>query len=85
MANIMEMKSIRNKPSRNGFDLSFKRNFTAKTGELLPIMCKEVIPGDKFTILFSPVSIIPDVTVGSISVLSILRRCDLIATLTIVS
>lgn len=50
MANIMEMKSIRNKPSRNGFDLSFKRNFTAKTGELLPIMCKEVIPGDKFTI-----------------------------------
>lgn len=50
MANIMEMKSIRNKPSRNGFDLSFKRNFTAKAGELLPIMCKEVIPGDKFTI-----------------------------------
>ena len=49
MANIMEMKSIRNKSSRNGFDLSFKRNFTAKTGELLPIMCKEVIPGDTFT------------------------------------
>lgn len=50
MANIMSMVELRNNPSRNGFDLSFKRNFTAKCGELLPVMCKEVIPGDKFTI-----------------------------------
>lgn len=50
MANIMSMVNLRNKTSRNGFDLSFKRNFTAKCGELLPVMCKEVIPGDKFTI-----------------------------------
>lgn len=50
MANIMSMKQIRNKPSRNGFDLSFKKNFTAKAGELLPVMVREVIPGDKFTI-----------------------------------
>lgn len=50
MANIMSMKLIQNKPSRNGFDLSCKKNFTAKAGELLPVMCKEVIPGDKFTI-----------------------------------
>lgn len=50
MANIMSMKSIRNKPSRNGFDLSFKKNFTAKAGELLPVAVKEVLPGDKMTI-----------------------------------
>jgi hypothetical protein len=50
MANIMSMKSIRNKPSRNGFDLSFKKNFTAKAGELLPVMVKEVLPGDTFKI-----------------------------------
>lgn len=50
MANIMHMKSIRNKPSRNGFDLSFKKNFTAKAGELLPVMVKEVLPGDTFKI-----------------------------------
>lgn len=50
MANIMSMKSIRNKPSRNGFDLSFKENFTAKAGELLPVMVKEVLPGDTFKI-----------------------------------
>lgn len=50
MANIMSLKSIRNKPSRNGFDLSFKKNFTAKAGELLPIMVKEVLPCDTFKI-----------------------------------
>lgn len=50
MANVMSMKTIMNKPSRNGFDLSFKKNFTAKCGELLPVMCKEVLPGDVFKI-----------------------------------
>lgn len=50
MANIMSLKSVRNKPSRNGFDLSFKKNFTAKAGELLPVLVKEVLPGDTFKI-----------------------------------
>lgn len=50
MANIMSLKSIRNKPSRNGFDLSFKKNFTAKAGELLPVMVKEILPADTFKI-----------------------------------
>lgn len=46
----MSMKSIKNRPHRDGFDLSFKNAFTAKLGELLPICCQEVIPGDKFKI-----------------------------------
>lgn len=50
MANIMSLKSLRNKTSRNGFDLSFKKNFTAKVGELLPVAVKEVLPGDTFKI-----------------------------------
>lgn len=50
MANIMSLKPIKNRVSRNGFDLSTKRNFTAKAGELLPIWCKEVLPGDSFKI-----------------------------------
>lgn len=50
MANIMSLKDVRNNVHRNGFDLSFRNSFTAKTGELLPIMCKEVLPGDKWTI-----------------------------------
>lgn len=50
MANIMSLKNLRNKPSRNGFDLSQKKNFTAKVGELLPVITKEVLPGDKFII-----------------------------------
>lgn len=46
----MSLKALRNSVKRNGFDLSFKNAFTAKVGELLPIMCKEVYPGDKFNI-----------------------------------
>lgn len=50
MANVMQMKQVRNSVSRNGFDLSTKRNFTAKVGELLPVWTQEVIPGDKISI-----------------------------------
>lgn len=46
MPNIMNMADIRNNVSRNGFDLSSKRNFTAKAGELLPAGAWEIIPGD---------------------------------------
>lgn len=50
MANVMSLKKLRNKPSRNGFDLSRKNIFSAKVGELLPVACVECIPGDKFKI-----------------------------------
>lgn len=50
MANVMSLKQLRNKPSRNGFDLSRKNIFSAKVGELLPVMCVECIPGDKFKV-----------------------------------
>lgn len=50
MTNIMDSVKLRNKPSRNGFDLSFKNNFTAKVGELLPCFIKTVVPGDSFQI-----------------------------------
>lgn len=50
MANIMSMADIKNRPSRNGFDLSTKRNFSAKVGELLPVWHTAVLPGDKINI-----------------------------------
>ena len=50
MANIMSMRNVRNKVHRNGFDLSFRNSYTAKVGELLPVMVEEVIPGDRFDI-----------------------------------
>lgn len=50
MANIMSMKSVRNHVHRDGFDLSSKRAFSAKLGELLPVLCEDVMPGDKFKI-----------------------------------
>lgn len=50
MANLMSMVKLRNKVSRNGFDLSRKNVFSAKVGELLPVSCIECIPGDKHRI-----------------------------------
>lgn len=48
MANIMQQVKLRNHTSRDGFDLSRRNAFTAKIGELLPVVCIECIPGDKF-------------------------------------
>lgn len=50
MSSVMSLMALKNSVKRNGFDLSFKNAFTAKVGELLPVMCKEVYPGDKFNI-----------------------------------
>lgn len=50
MANIMSMKSLKNRVSQNGFDLSKKSNFTSKCGELLPYWWKFTLPGDKWSI-----------------------------------
>lgn len=48
MSNVMSLKQIKNKPNRSAFDLSQRKLFTAKVGELLPVFCKEVLPGDNF-------------------------------------
>lgn len=37
-------------PSKHPFDLSHRKVFTAKVGELLPILCEEVLPKDYFEI-----------------------------------
>lgn len=47
MANIMSMKSIRNKPHRSGYDLSQKLNFTTKAGMMLPVWYTPLLPFDK--------------------------------------
>ncbi len=46
----MSLKSIKNHPHRDGFDLSRKLAFTAKLGELLPVFVEDVMPGDTFKI-----------------------------------
>lgn len=46
----MSQIKLRNKPSRSSFDLSKRNLFSAKIGELLPVYCKEVLPGDNFDI-----------------------------------
>ena len=48
MGNIMSQVKLKNHVSRDGFDLSHRNAFTAKVGELLPVACIEVLPGDSF-------------------------------------
>lgn len=50
MANLMSSVKMSVKPSRNGFDMTFKNNFTAKAGEIRPVFCKPVLPGDVWNI-----------------------------------
>ena len=40
----------RNKPGRSVFDLSYSKLLTCNMGELIPVMCDEVVPGDVFEI-----------------------------------
>lgn len=37
-------------PSRSMFDLSYEKKFTCDMGQLIPVMCDEVVPGDFFKI-----------------------------------
>lgn len=50
MANIMNMVNLKNNVHRSGFDLSRRNCFTAKVGEIIPVMCEEVLPGDVWKI-----------------------------------
>lgn len=49
-SNIMGFHSIKNKAHYNTFNLDRRNLFTAKIGQLLPIFCEEVIPGDEIHI-----------------------------------
>ena len=34
------------RPGRSVFNLSYEKKFTADMGQLIPVMCDEVIPGE---------------------------------------
>lgn len=38
------------KPQKNNFDLSHDRKFSLNQGDLVPILCQEIIPGDRFSL-----------------------------------
>lgn len=46
----MNLSNVKNKPSRNGFDLSKRLVTTANCGALLPIFVEDVVPSDRFRI-----------------------------------
>lgn len=43
-------KVLVKKPKKSAFNLSHERKFSCNMGELVPILCQEVIPGDNFKI-----------------------------------
>lgn len=46
-----ELNSVRlHRPNRNSFDLSHEYKTTCGFGELVPVMCLECLPGDKFNL-----------------------------------
>ncbi len=47
---MKELLNPSSKPNRSGKDLSHRKVFTAKAGELLPILCEEMVPNDYFEI-----------------------------------
>lgn len=49
----MSMKSVRNKPTRSGYDLTQKINFTAKAGSLLPVWWQPLVPFDDINVYVS--------------------------------
>ena len=46
----MNLVDVKNHVHRSGFDLSRRNCFTAKVGEILPVLCEEVLPGDKWRV-----------------------------------
>lgn len=49
MANIFNSVKLK-RPRRNVFNLSYESKLTVNAGELVPVMCKPVVPGDKFRV-----------------------------------
>lgn len=49
MANIFNSVKLK-RPRRNVFNLSYESKLTVNGGELVPVMCKPVVPGDKFRV-----------------------------------
>ena len=49
-SDIMGLHGLKNKPSRNSFDVSARNLFTAKIGELLPCAVYDMNPGDSIRI-----------------------------------
>lgn len=51
MPDAKQFTSVSNlRPGYSAFDLSYKKVFTCNLGELIPIMCDEVVPGDSWKI-----------------------------------
>ena len=50
MAGKFDNRALIDTPSYSTFDLSYRSRLTAIMGQLIPVMCKEIVPGDHFDV-----------------------------------
>ena len=56
MSQIFSPKIVTKTPSRNRFNLSFYSHVTTRMGDLTPVLCKKILPGDRWRVGLSSVT-----------------------------
>lgn len=53
---IFDPKIVAGSPRRNRFDLSFYSRITSRMGDLVPVLCKKVVPSDEFRVKINAIT-----------------------------
>ena len=56
MSQIFSPKIVTKTPSRNRFNLSYYNHVTTRMGDLVPVLCKKILPGDRWRVSLSSVT-----------------------------
>ncbi len=53
---IFDPKIVAGSPRRNRFDLSFYSRVTSRMGDLVPVLCKKIVPSDEFRVSINAIT-----------------------------
>lgn len=53
---IFDPKIVAGSPRRNRFDLSFYSRITSRMGDLVPVLCKKIVPSDEFRVSINAIT-----------------------------
>ena len=53
---IFDPKIVAGSPRRNRFDLSFYSRVTTRMGDLVPVLCKKIVPSDEFRVSINAIT-----------------------------
>lgn len=56
MSQIFSPKIVTKTPSRNRFNLSYYNRVTTRMGDLTPVLCKKILPGDRWRVSLSSIT-----------------------------